>query len=345
MARTPGGRTGEAPPREAPPMSTFVPLDIGFPQHWRVRQLGRGVAFYAHILALCYCKAYLTDGVVNRGVIAAWMRDGSLTRSALTLLESSGLWLPNSFSAEGGYVIHDWLDYNRSAEEVESRSVSAKERGKLGGRPRKNLPALSVKTHSRAETETETETEQSTKVSGGGWTGEIGVSPKNKTTQQGFQDCVAAWTSATGTTVTELIGDNINDAIAACGAAWVLDAIRLSGEAGARTWRYTQAILDRWQREGRDVAKPSKNGTSPPANHVVTPEEARASWLEWKERNEPTPEELAELQARSLRMLEEERREIAARSAEKRQNGHHPVGGGRVGEMPKLQILPAAADG
>ena len=41
---------------------------------------------------------------------------------------------------------------------------------------------------------------------------------------------------------------------------WVVDAIRVAAVRNARSWRYAQAVLERWEAEGRDDAT-----TGPPA--------------------------------------------------------------------------------
>jgi DNA replication protein len=38
-------------------------------------------------------------------------------------------------------------------------------------------------------------------------------------------------------------------------AEWIADAMRIAVEKNKRVWRYVAAILERWNREGRDVEK------------------------------------------------------------------------------------------
>lgn len=63
--------------------------------------------------------------------------------------------------------------------------------------------------------------------------------------------CADLWLSATGTTMAPLVWELMEAAIEATSEEWVADAIRETGANGARAWKYTAAILDRWQREGR----------------------------------------------------------------------------------------------
>jgi DnaD/phage-associated family protein len=45
---------------------------------------------------------------------------------------------------------------------------------------------------------------------------------------------------------------------------WVIEAIRLAATRNARSWRYAEAILERWEAEGRDDATPGAAATRTP---------------------------------------------------------------------------------
>jgi DnaD/phage-associated family protein len=55
--------------------------------------------------------------------------------------------------------------------------------------------------------------------------------------------------------LTPLIADALREAEATYPLQWIEDAIRISVENNVRNWRYTAAILERWQIEGRDERK------------------------------------------------------------------------------------------
>lgn len=63
--------------------------------------------------------------------------------------------------------------------------------------------------------------------------------------------CFDAWFNATGTTVTAQIGESIADWCERVSPEVVLAAIEETGRSGARAWKYTNAILQRWETEGR----------------------------------------------------------------------------------------------
>lgn len=52
--------------------------------------------------------------------------------------------------------------------------------------------------------------------------------------------------------ITPMIAEELKDAEAEFPTFWLEEAVRLSVEHNKRNWRYIRAILDRWDREGRD---------------------------------------------------------------------------------------------
>ncbi len=55
--------------------------------------------------------------------------------------------------------------------------------------------------------------------------------------------------------LTPLIAEELQDAETMYPADWIEDAIRISVENNARSWRYVSAILNRWKEKGRDERK------------------------------------------------------------------------------------------
>ncbi len=52
--------------------------------------------------------------------------------------------------------------------------------------------------------------------------------------------------------ITPMIAEELKDAEAEFPAFWLEEAVRLAVEHNKRSWRYIRAILDRWEKEGRD---------------------------------------------------------------------------------------------
>jgi DnaD/phage-associated family protein len=56
-------------------------------------------------------------------------------------------------------------------------------------------------------------------------------------------------------TLTPMIAEALGEAEDTYPIEWIRDAIRIAVERNKRSWRYAEAILERWQQEGRDVEK------------------------------------------------------------------------------------------
>lgn len=52
-------------------------------------------------------------------------------------------------------------------------------------------------------------------------------------------------------TITPMLAEELKDAAASFPHAWLEEALRLAVQHNKRSWRYTRAILERWDREGR----------------------------------------------------------------------------------------------
>ncbi len=52
--------------------------------------------------------------------------------------------------------------------------------------------------------------------------------------------------------ITPLIADELREAAQTYPAAWIEKAIQIAVERNARNWRYVRAILERWEKEGKD---------------------------------------------------------------------------------------------
>lgn len=67
-----------------------------------------------HLLALSYSGDQLTDGRVDAPFINQWLPNRRHRDQATSALVAAALWEPNG----KGWVIHDFLDFNRSRDEV-----------------------------------------------------------------------------------------------------------------------------------------------------------------------------------------------------------------------------------
>jgi hypothetical protein len=92
----------------------WLRLDDAFGDHPKVIGLSDR-AFRAHVMGLLYCARHLTDGIVPRAAAPK--------AAAVRELERAGLW---TATRGGGWLIHDFLDYNPSkAETLDKRSAKS----------------------------------------------------------------------------------------------------------------------------------------------------------------------------------------------------------------------------
>jgi hypothetical protein len=91
-------------------------------------------ASWLWVCGLSYCQQGLTDGFIPEDALKFLGVDGA-RRLSVKLVES-GLWE----ACPGGWQMHDYLDHNKSAEEIRKLMKRRGDGGVLGGRPKKNLP-------------------------------------------------------------------------------------------------------------------------------------------------------------------------------------------------------------
>lgn len=96
----------------------WVKLDDQFPRHPKVSRLS-DAAFRLHVEAMCYAAQWLTGGSVPSSVV------GRRSRAAVSL-ERAGLWERDQNG--NGWRIHDWADWNPSADDVLKRRARDRER-------------------------------------------------------------------------------------------------------------------------------------------------------------------------------------------------------------------------
>lgn len=164
---------------------TYVKVHDGLPDHPKIIEAG-GEAGWLYICGLSYASRQLTDGVIPKRLVPR-LTDGSKPEASASALLRVGLWhegehdCPNCPQAgPDTYVIHDYLEHQRSASEVADlrakRSAAGQRGGKRSGESRRatsgdeanreaSASAKAKQTRSKTEAETETETEEEEKTS------------------------------------------------------------------------------------------------------------------------------------------------------------------------------------
>lgn len=108
---------------------SWANFDDGYTDHPKVVGLSDG-AFRLHTSGIIYCSRYLTNGFIPKPQV------GRLTpnyrSSHVTELTKAGLWS----SSGGGFIIHDYLQWNRSREEIAAERQAKSKAGKAGAEAR-----------------------------------------------------------------------------------------------------------------------------------------------------------------------------------------------------------------
>jgi hypothetical protein len=125
----------------------WVRIDDGFPQHPKVIGVGPlGLAL--QVAGLCYCNRYLTDGFVPKAAVPLLLDFSEIDTLlplevgepgtwhwALQKLMDAGLWK----EVPDGYILHDYLDYQPSKEQVlKEREVNKARQERFRGKPIRN---------------------------------------------------------------------------------------------------------------------------------------------------------------------------------------------------------------
>ncbi|MCT9932417.1 hypothetical protein N5079_19640 [Planotetraspora sp. A-T 1434] len=117
---------------------TYLKLHDGFPENRKVVAAG-GDAAWLHVCALAYASRNLTDGLIPEGVVSRLSDRKQPTKLAAKLIEV-GLWHKAGHDCPrcpqpgaGEYLIHDYLEHQRSAAKVEEIKGKRAVAGSKGG--------------------------------------------------------------------------------------------------------------------------------------------------------------------------------------------------------------------
>lgn len=114
---------GRPPPFDDRP---FVRLDHGMPENPKIVGLS-DAAFRLYVEAICWCSRQETDGKIP----AAMMRRLGKARSVTELVKGGLL-----DEVLGDYEVHDYLEFQRSRDEIAEFRESRSDRGKRGNHSR-----------------------------------------------------------------------------------------------------------------------------------------------------------------------------------------------------------------
>jgi hypothetical protein len=112
----------------------WVKLDDRFPSHRKVALLSDR-AFRLHVSAICWCAENLTDGRISDRELALVAHIRGIKATAKQL-EEAGVW----DRTDEGWMIHDYLDYNPSRDQVLAERKKNAERQERFRRRKKGKP-------------------------------------------------------------------------------------------------------------------------------------------------------------------------------------------------------------
>lgn len=127
----------------ARPNWEYIRVDVLLPEHPKIEGL-TDKAFRALVTLWCYCGRQRTDGIVTRRQWEAW------PPKVRAELVTAGLARP--LGTGDSHVMHDFLEHQRSREEIDELSARRSEAGKKAAAARWN--GRDAKTHRLPHTKT-----------------------------------------------------------------------------------------------------------------------------------------------------------------------------------------------
>ena len=99
-----------------------VRIDEALPSHPKILKAGPEAA-WLFVCGLCYCSQHATDGIIPLAALAK-LSDSRRPRDLAKKLVASKLWEDHP----DGYRVHDYTDWNPSAEQVKAKRAASSER-------------------------------------------------------------------------------------------------------------------------------------------------------------------------------------------------------------------------
>ena len=109
---------------------SWARFDDRAPHHRKVKRLS-DAAFRLWFTSICHCAEYLTDGRIDAADVPELPKvpSGKKLEEAIRELVSAGCW----DVVEGGWEVHDYLDWNPTGDEARAKREARAEAGRKGG--------------------------------------------------------------------------------------------------------------------------------------------------------------------------------------------------------------------
>ena len=142
----------------------YIRLDDRFPDHPKIARAGPEAA-YLYVCGLCYCNRYLTDGFIPAAVVPRLVpyTPEQIQQTVSTLLDAC-LWHVSSKStANAGYDVHGYLEYQSSRASVMDVRTARQAAGKAGGLAPHKLRSKNSKRQAKVQHKEEVRREEEKK--------------------------------------------------------------------------------------------------------------------------------------------------------------------------------------
>ncbi|MFA5445924.1 MAG: DnaD domain protein [Bacteroidales bacterium] len=239
-------------------------IDDKFLNNIKIQKAGAlGMALY--LAGLIHCNTNLTDGFIDEDVLPSLYGmtfQSKRNRSAEKLVELK-LW----HKVQGGYEVNDFLDFNRSKEQIEVIKSKRAESGSKGGSNRTpNIEAKAEQTDKQiAKQIAKQNDKQLLSINTLSPNTLIPNELKQPQQQLNARNAFSAYQNGIGL-LNGHIAELLKQAVDEFSDEWVTAAIEEAVEQNKRNWRYIEAILKRWQIDGFKVdtrVKKPNNGYKP----------------------------------------------------------------------------------
>lgn len=111
---------------------TYIKVHDGLPDHPKLGKLDDDQAAWLYVACMCYCSVYRTNGRIPKAKAHRLTKGASSARCEK--LVKAGL----LDDCDDEYAVHDYLEHQRSKEQIEAITTKRQEAGKRGGRPKAN---------------------------------------------------------------------------------------------------------------------------------------------------------------------------------------------------------------